>query len=1395
MVSVQWDGAPRRSAGDLVKILELHLLAFGPFTDLRLDFSSPSPGLHVVYGPNEAGKSTALRAIRGLLYGIPHITPDAHLHHNTELRVGGRLAGAGGATLALVRRKGRVKTLRDPEDNPLDDAALAPLLGGATAELFETTFGLTHEALRQGAEALLQGKGDVGQSLFGAGLGGPGLQQLLATLRQEADEIFTPQARTRPLNEAIKAFEEARSQAKSAARPPADWTRKRQEIDEARAEQERVDAEVLALRATDKRLRRALRVLPLLGARRALLERRAALGDVVLLPEGAPRDREDAQERAADAGAQAERLRADIEELEARRAALHVPASLAELDPGVIDALVSRLGSHRKAAVDLPRVRAELHGIEDEARAILRRLGRDPALVGGAEPGRLEALRVDVATEARLKKLARERGAVEAKPREVERLLAAHRARRDACARRLAELPQGEDPAPLRGALSRAQKQGDLEHRLREAAAAAAQLARDADAQRDRLGLGASASPARRPLSAAEASALPVPLPETVDQAAAQWGAIARDRDRLAERAAEIEARRRESAREIDALQRAGAVPTEADLAEARERRDAAWKALLRALQAKGSARAAEAAIHTATLFDLGKDAPASAGAGRRRPLAAAGDAPARARPDEYAELVRAADVIADRLRREADRVARLARLLADQARAEADQAQLAGERAALDRRAAEAEAAWIALWQPAGVAPRSPEEMRGWLARYAGLTATVDRLRAAEAEADALRARMQAHAAELHAALQGARAPARGAGGAPEGVGRAPEGAGGAPESAGGAPEGAAARLSALIEAAEQELAAIEGAARERKELLRERRELEREIEDLERERSGHARALDTWRAEWAEGARALGLPGDASTDEATAILEELGALFRKVDGAAHERRRVRGMERDAQAFEADVAELAARHAPDLAELPADQAADQLLKRYHKARADLRERGEIERRLADKRREREQQEARREAALSRLAKLFEAAGVARTGDDGADVAALSRAEERSREARRLDRELVENEGKLLEAGEGAGVAALEQETAGLERDALALEVDRTEQRLAALEDERRRIDRTLGSLEQEREHLRATVGAAEAAVEAQICLSHLRGEVRRYVRARLAAVLLEREIERYRERNQGPILARASALFHRLTLGAYAGLRVGYDESEQAVLRCVRGAPASPAAASTRATAAPAAGASATPAAEAPAAPAAEAPAAEAPAAEATPAKATAAEATPAEATTAEATVAQATATPAVDAATTPAAETPAAPAVEATAAPAAEATATPATATPAVEATAPPAAESTAAPSKAAVQREVDVSGLSDGTRDQLYLALRLASLEHHARTGEPMPLILDDLLIHFDDDRARAALAVLGEMTATTQVLFFTHHARLVELAREAVPAEVLREHRLR
>jgi uncharacterized protein YhaN len=93
------------------------------------------------------------------------------------------------------------------------------------------------------------------------------------------------------------------------------------------------------------------------------------------------------------------------------------------------------------------------------------------------------------------------------------------------------------------------------------------------------------------------------------------------------------------------------------------------------------------------------------------------------------------------------------------------------------------------------------------------------------------------------------------------------------------------------------------------------------------------------------------------------------------------------------------------------------------------------------------------------------------------------------------------------------------------------------------------------------------------------------------------------------------------------------------------------------------------------------------------------------------------------------------------------------------------------------------------------VDVKdALSDGTLDQLYLSLRFASLEQHLEAQEPMPLVLDDIFIHFDDDRTMAGLRVLAEFAQKTQVLLLTHHARNLDLARRALDAGAWREHRL-
>src|SRR5207245_2085980 len=130
-----------------VKFLDLRLLAYGPFRDVRLAFEPQPLGLHVIYGLNEAGKSTALRAVKGLLYGIAD-AKDAHMHRTSDLRVGARLGDEHGGTLDVVRRKGNKNTLLDPVDeHPIDEAPLKRLLGGVGEEHFVTMFGIDHEGL------------------------------------------------------------------------------------------------------------------------------------------------------------------------------------------------------------------------------------------------------------------------------------------------------------------------------------------------------------------------------------------------------------------------------------------------------------------------------------------------------------------------------------------------------------------------------------------------------------------------------------------------------------------------------------------------------------------------------------------------------------------------------------------------------------------------------------------------------------------------------------------------------------------------------------------------------------------------------------------------------------------------------------------------------------------------------------------------------------------------------------------------------------------------------------------------------------------------------------------------------------------------------------------------
>ena len=155
-----------------MRIRELDLRRIGPFTNQTLTFDQGEFGLHLVYGANEAGKSSSLRALTHWLFGMPGemTSRDHFVHAYKDLRIGGTIENHDGETLTCIRRYGGQASLRGENDRTkIDPSVLSTFLGGLTREQFETQFGIDIHQLVAGGRAIASGGGEIGESLFAAG--------------------------------------------------------------------------------------------------------------------------------------------------------------------------------------------------------------------------------------------------------------------------------------------------------------------------------------------------------------------------------------------------------------------------------------------------------------------------------------------------------------------------------------------------------------------------------------------------------------------------------------------------------------------------------------------------------------------------------------------------------------------------------------------------------------------------------------------------------------------------------------------------------------------------------------------------------------------------------------------------------------------------------------------------------------------------------------------------------------------------------------------------------------------------------------------------------------------------------------------------------------------------
>lgn len=700
-----------------MRFQQIQLIAYGPFQDRCLTFESSSSHFHIIYGPNEAGKSSSLRAITDFLYGIPSRTTDDFLHPYSKLRIGALLQHSSGETLHAIRRKANQNALRCSSDSEIvDEQRLSHFTGGMAKDLFLSLYGLNHERLRAGGESIVRGTGHIGELLFASAAGLSDLRPLQAKLTADTNEYMTASGRSGKIVDRIKTLKELQAEAKSSLLHVESWNQLAEKVQKAEKEKSEYEARIQEIHKDLNRLRRISSALPLAVKLQAAQHELAKVSSAPDLP--------------ADFLDKVRQLQADwslqqlackqtderLSELENEIRGLSISEEVIAAKTKIFG-MREKLGIIQKSKLDIPKRVSERDTANNKCLEILKRLGHPAKLEV------LETINLPDSERVRILELSREQSSLDAKRTAAIRNLERIQSELSQLEQAISVEEADVDIGPLEAAIELAMRDGDLNLKLEELVASTNLLESDADMQRRQL------SPWTGSLQ--ELEQLSLPSVATIEQFQSRFRDLEQQKKTVQTHISELDASLDEDLIALEELNRDREILSFETLHESRQHRQSLWMKIVEKWRSE-------------PLVIPENSTPSDT----------ATDTDTNALKRTYEDSVQRSDEVADAMREHADVIAKRQALQFEIAR---KRVQIEAQAGRLKESLAEWEEIkreWNRVWEPLGIEASSCQEMLTWRQQAESVKNLARQVRQKELEAQRLKSRIESLLASLQREL-----------------------------------------------------------------------------------------------------------------------------------------------------------------------------------------------------------------------------------------------------------------------------------------------------------------------------------------------------------------------------------------------------------------------------------------------------------------------------------------------------------------------------------------------------------------------------------------------------------------------------------------------------------------